>query len=276
MRLIVNFLMMAVCVWGQAKAQDFQIGGASDTVTAIPLEIRPSLGLFVQGYVNGHGPYRFNLSIAGHTMLTPAVVHEAGLAEEDNGVAVTAFSNQFHQSYRLHGAFLLLGDRKLSLDGAQVYSDRDLSAYVPVSNYGGQLGVELFRNQVVQIDQSHGQLILSSGMNIIHAPDAIELSLDQSAVGAEMDRMPSIKLLLDGQPGKFRVNFGNGAVNFLENSPLGRELLGKSLHQISSLTWTPDGIVAEKTGAVGQIEIGGYPLGPNSVDLHGILTHDLH
>jgi len=113
-------------------------------------------------------------------------------------------------------------------------------------------------------------------MNIIHAPDAIELSLDQSAVGAEMDRMPSIKLLLDGQPGKFRVNFGNGAVNFLENSPLGRELLGKSLHQISSLTWTPDGIVAEKTGAVGQIEIGGYPLGPNSVDLHGILTHDLH
>jgi hypothetical protein len=50
----------------------FQIGGEQQGKTIVPLEMLPSLGLFVSAYVTGHGPCRFGISLTGRTTLTPS------------------------------------------------------------------------------------------------------------------------------------------------------------------------------------------------------------
>jgi hypothetical protein len=202
-------LIVVACGWGKVHAQDFQIGGDEQHETVVPLEFRPSLGLFVIGYVNGHGPYRFSLGLAGQTFMTSTVVKEAGLATRGKGLTFDLASNQFEQSQQLTDATLRLGDKELSIDGAQVIPDDDLGAYVPVPHYGGVLGVEVFRRGIVRIDLTHAQLVLSARADTAHASDAIELPLEQNAADAQLDRLPIVPLALDGQSGKFRIIFSH-------------------------------------------------------------------
>ncbi|WP_233836611.1 PDZ domain-containing protein [Paraburkholderia sp. ZP32-5] len=224
----------------------------------MPLEVRPSLGLFVVGYVNGRGPYRFSIGMVQHTLLTPAVVMDAGLATRDKGVFIDGSSNHIEEDLQLTDATLRLGDKETSLNGAHVFPDHDLSAYVPVPNYGGALGVEVFRNRIVRLDLSHSRLVLSPRTAAtVPPPDSIELNLDQSANGADLDRLPAVNLSLDGQPGRFRVTFSAASVSFQEASSLGRNLLDKSPHQLTVRGWTPDGIVRSQVGTASELEIGG-------------------
>jgi PDZ domain len=248
--------MAALCVTGSVRAQDFQIGGDEQRETSAPLEVRPSLGVFVLGYVNGRGPYRFSLSLIWHTQLTSTVVMDAGLATRDRGVMADGNSNHYEQDRTLTDATLRLGDRELSLNGAHVFPDDDLSSYAPVSNYGGILGVELFRKGIVSLDLSHARLVLSPSADRVQAPDAIELPLEQSARGAELDRLPAVTLSLDGRPGRFRMIFSATSVSFQQDSPLGRDLLDKSPHPLTSREWTPNGIIRSQSGATAVLGIG--------------------
>ena len=254
-----------LCVAGWARAEDFQIGGEQQDETVVPLEIRPSLGLYVQAYVNGYGPYRFGIGMFGHTALTSAVVRDAGLASEAKGLTLAGNSNQLAQNKQLVDGTLRLGDRNFSLKGARIIPERNLSAYVPVQDYGGELGIELFRNKVVRIDLSHSQLVLSERSEMTPRPGAIEVELHQSAVGVDLDREPGLIVSLDGQRGMFRLEFGSESVEFLENSALGRDLFEKSVHPVSRVIWTPDGLVNGQSSTVDEITIGGYLLGRGTI-----------
>ena len=251
-------LMAVMCsIAGQIRAQDFQIGGDEQQETIVPLEVRPSLGLFVLGYVNGRGPYRFGIGMVQHTFLTPAVVADGGLATRGRGRVLDGSSNQVEQSRQLTDAILRLGDKEMSLNGAYVFPDHDPSGYVPVPNYGGALGVEVFRNRIVRLDLSHARLVLSSRTATLPPPDSIELNLVQSASGAELDRLPAVTMSLDGQTGRFRMSFSAASVSFPEDSLLGRNLLDKSPQRLTLRAWTPDGIVRSQIGTASELEIGG-------------------
>ena len=131
MRSIAIFLVAMLCVAGWARAEDFQIGGEQQDETVVPLEIRPSLGLYVQAYVNGYGPYRFGIGMFGHTALTSAVVRDAGLASEAKGLTLAGNSNQLAQNKQLVDGTLRLGDRNFSLKwcGARGWHSRANRTY---------------------------------------------------------------------------------------------------------------------------------------------------
>ena len=263
MRLRVIVLMAALCMAGPLRAQSFQIGGDEQRETSIPLEVRPSLGVFVLGYVNGRGPYRFGLSLIQHTQLTSAVVMDAGLATRDKGIEPDASSHGFEQHLVLTDATLRLGDRDVSLDGASVFPDDDPAGYAPVPNYGGTIGVEAFRNGSVSLDLSDARLVLSPHTDTAPAAEAIELSLTQNATGVELDRLPAVTLSLNGQPGRFRLTFSSASLNFQPDSSLGRDLLDKSPHRIAVRAWTPNGIVKAESGTAAALEIGDHlKMGP--------------
>jgi PDZ domain len=265
-RLSAIALMAAVCVAGPLRAQDFQIGGDEQRETSIPLEVYSSLGLFISGYINGRGPYRFGISLAGHTELTPAVVMDAGLATRDRGARLDGNVNRYEQDLQLMDATLRLGDKEISLNGANVLPPDDPAAYLPVPNYGGVIGVELFRKGIVSMDLIHHRLVLSPHKDIVQAPDAIELSMQQSARGADLDRLPAVSLSLDGQPGKFRVAFTSGAVSFRQDSQLGQDLLDKAPHRYTTRQWTPGGLVRYEGGASVPFAFGDQP-GAGSVSV---------
>jgi hypothetical protein len=252
----MSILIAAICMTGSVRAQDFQIGGDEQTETSVPLEFRPSLGLFVLGYVNGRRPYRFSISLVTHTSLTPAVVMDAGLATRDRGVTRDGDTNGFEQNRQLTDATLRLGDRQISLNGGYVFPDDDIAAHTPVRNYGGILGVEIFREGMVSVDLSHDRLVLSPHTDIVPAPNAIELSLAQNATGAELDRLPAVTLSLGGQSSRFRMAFFTNSVSFQQDSRLGQDLLDKSPHRITFRDWTPNGIVRSQSGTAVSLRIG--------------------
>jgi len=258
---------VALFICGDAMAQDFQIGGDAQQETVIPLEVRPTLGLFVVGYLNGHGPYRFSIGVVQNTFLTQEVVKDAGLATRDTGIGYDANTDEREQRFEVIGTTLRLGDSDTSLDGAYVLPEHNTAAYDPVPHYGGRLGVEVFRNRVVRLDLSHHQLVLSRRANGVDRPDAIEVPLEQSAGGAVMDRFPAITMSLDGQPGRFRIDFARAGVTFSDNSPLGRDLMSRAKHPYTALLWSPNGI-ARVQGAWVAANIEGHRLGAVEIARH--------
>jgi hypothetical protein len=242
---------------GPVRAQEFQIGGGDQRETSVALEDRPSLGLFVLGTVNGHGPYRFSISLIEHTQLTPAVVKDAGLGTQDKGVTADPNSNRYEQKLELTDATLRLGDKELPLNGAHVFPDDDPSGYAPVPSYGGILGVEVFRKGIVSLDLSHSRMVLSPQTNAAAPSGAIELPLEQSAGLVDLDRLPAVTLSLDGQPGRFRLGFFNSSVSFQYDSRLGQDLLDKSPHHLAYRSWTPNGIERSQSGTATSLLIGG-------------------
>jgi hypothetical protein len=255
-------LVVAVCGCGIARAQDFQIGGDEQRQTEVPIEYRPSLGVFVVGYINGHGPYRFGISVEYHTLLTQRVVKDAGLATQERGVTFYGGGTKLEQRLQVRDAMLQLGDRQVSLDQVEVYPEDDLSAYEPVADFGGWLGIELFRRGIVQVDLSHRRLVFLASKDTPNADDAIELPLEQTAIGSDLDRLPAITMSLNGKPGKFRFGFSSSSVNFSDVSTLGRDLIDQGHDVQTIVSWTPTGTFkSQSVNAVAQVELAGHASG---------------
>ena len=144
-------------VWQAASpvaAQPIVLGG--DVV--VPIESRPELGLFVQGYINGHGPYRFALSFVDGTILTPQVVKEVGLATEPAGMGVGALSNQVSNALAVKQAELRIGGKTVTVNHAWVIPERNPSVYTPGPLFAGYIGVEPLRNGFGTLHATRSQI----------------------------------------------------------------------------------------------------------------------
>ena len=249
-------LLLSMCI---VHAQDFQIGGdTSQSETSVPLEIHPSLGLFVVGYINGNGPYRFGLTM-GHTALTVAVIKSLGLQTTEHGVLFDYTQNHTEQNLKLVPLTVRLGDDwTVPVDGASVIPEDNLASYVPVADYGGVLGSEFFRNAIVKLDLSHARMGLLPVTNTFQVPShPVELPIEQSSVGKEFSLTTSTSMSLDDQAGNFNVTFSNSSIIFSEDSELGKKLFDKSNRRTKVRMWTPNGILHIENSVATLSDIGG-------------------
>ena len=261
-------LIWAIWGCGAASAQDFQLGGDEQHQTEVPVEYRSSLGLFVVGYIDGHGPYRFGIGLVQHTMLTDRVVKDAGLATQYKGVT-TYDGNSLTQRVEVQDAVLRLGDRQISLDRAEVYPEDSLSAYEPVADFGGWLGIEVFRHGLVQVDLSNKRLVFLASKDARQADNTIEVPLEQSAIGSDLDNVPSIDMSLNGKPGKFRLDFSSSALNFINVSTLGHDLIDQASSARTDTRWTPNGMYKAQIARDGaKVELAGHALGSADIFRH--------
>ncbi len=238
-------------------AQPIVLGG--DVV--VPVENRPGLGLFVQGYINGHGPYRFALSFLDKTMLTPTVVREIGLVTEAAGIGLGALNNQVQNALTVKEAEIRIGEKAVAVDNVRVLSDRDLNTYTPVREFAGFIGVELLRNGFVTLNAERTQIrfarrSLEEAGETGSTPIPLGDSATNGIVAGPADPIPSVDITMNGRHGRLRLGSNGSGLAFFNTSKLGAALIKASPYRFQSIIWTPDGVTVFEQGAAVNIDIG--------------------
>jgi predicted aspartyl protease len=108
--------------------------------------------VYVQGTVNGKGPYTFIVDSGGHTLLSSRIVSEAGLKPIGQSVESGAGDSHSTTGY-VHYDEIAIGDVRLRDQQAfatEVY-DKSIEG-IPVD---GMVGFELIRRMVTEIDYEH-------------------------------------------------------------------------------------------------------------------------
>ena len=242
-------------------AQPIVLGG--DVV--VPVENRPELGLFVQGYINGHGPYRFALSFLDETILTTQVVRELGLATEPAGMGVGALTNQVANAVAAKQAEIRIGGKTVTVNDAWVIPERNPSAYTPVPSFAGYIGLELLRNGFVTLNATRSQIRFAPrSLDETGEAGSTAITLENSATNGIAarpgDPIPSMDLPFGGKRARLRLVIGGSAFVFFNTSALGAALIKASPYRFESRAWTPDGVTILVTGATTDVDIGGRHL----------------
>jgi hypothetical protein len=108
--------------------------------------------IYIEGTVNGNGPYNFQVDTGGHTLLSPRLVKEVGL--HAIGEAALGGNGEGHGSFGfVHFDEIAIGALRL----------RDQVGFATEISHGGvegipvdgQVGFELIRRMVTKIDYEH-------------------------------------------------------------------------------------------------------------------------
>lgn len=251
-RLAVGASLLAGAHAGRADDAAFEIG--DDAPIKVPVEYHPDLGVFVTAYVEGAGPYRFELAIAGRTEITRRVAQAAGIRPAAIEAILTT-NNQTEVRDRIDHASLSLQGERISLKGAAILPDEDVSADVPIEGYGGVLGLDQLRGWIVTTDFPHRQLILSRRRD---APAAGVVVAVAKRVIMGNHGLQVVTLGFDGgkSAGDFVMSLDDSHIHFMEGSATGKTLLSADRIRATGVSWRPKGLLHFATAPTGQVTLG--------------------
>jgi len=232
MRILLPVLAgLLVCAPASADDQ-LVIGGEVEA----PLRYIPALGGFVQGYVNGHGPFWFGIDLGGPTRLTPVVVKAAALALKPDVVVLNGSTGSIEQEPKTDDADIRVGEAVFRVTPNAI-PDRDLGAYAPIDDYGGAIGAEILRNGVLTLDVADRGTILA----------------------------PMIALTVGSQTSNVFLSSRAGGISFLQFSMAGDAVFARAPHRYRRLNWSPDSSAEGELAPAAEVAAGEIPLGAHGV-----------
>ncbi|MGC1300778.1 MAG: hypothetical protein WA840_00255 [Caulobacteraceae bacterium] len=258
---IVSLLVLAGVLTATPASADITLGGVDQI--DVPLRYIPSLGEFIQAYVNGHGPFWFEIDLSGPTRLSPALVKAVGLRPEPAGVMLSSPTGAIEEELKTDDIDIRISDATIKVSPT-VISDRNLNAYTPVENYGGAIGVELLQHGALTIDVAHKRLILSPHGENYEATGGpgLPISLVEEKIGEHYSILaPYIELTFDGKAADFFLSSKNSGIEFLLYSKTGKAVLAKTPYRYKILTWSPDNATEGESGVAAGATIGDTALG---------------
>jgi hypothetical protein len=228
MRPIYLVLLAVFLSGGTAAAEDAPliIGGGS-TAVVVPFEDMGRAGLFVPVMIDGHGPYRFILSLASQTFVTGDVAGKFGLPIKENVWLSTGYASS---GAKIVQAKLTLAGTEVPADQFYTWADRldsDGLRYIP--EFGGVLGYELLQDYSMAIDFDHKTLTLQPSF----APPPSATVVDAMAAGATgplgFVQRPAIPVTIDGVETHLSLSLRSSAtIDIDQTSPAAKSLLQRA------------------------------------------------
>jgi hypothetical protein len=265
MKIASLLIFASLFAYKPASAQvTLDIGGQTD----ISLEHIPSVGDFVQGYINGHGPFWFEINLSSPTQLTPALIKAVGLKLKPNSVFIND-AGVFEEEPKTDDIDIHLGDATIKASPIAI-PDRDLNAYAPIKNYGGSIGAEILQNNVLTIDTAQKRLTLAPHQAYIpaigeHSSPISMIDRRNSFSDNTSILAPTIDITIDGQKYSFYFSTRIGPITFYHRSENGNLAFDKTSHRYKTLNWSPDGVVDGEGGTSIDVAIGDAPLWAHSI-----------
>jgi hypothetical protein len=180
---------------------DFSIaGGKSSTELGFTLS---GGTILIDAWLNGKGPFRLALDTGATNSIEPALARELGLPIEGSlkgrGVGEASFKAGYARVAQLAVGEVTLTDQLFYV----IPTDSiDVGAPLP---FRGLIGYELLKRLVATIDHEHQRLILTR-------PEAFAGQGKGTAVPFSLrERVPVVEGSVDGIPGRFMIDTGNGA-----------------------------------------------------------------
>lgn len=224
------------------------------TSTTVPYADDHRTRTYVPVYLNGKGPFTFELDNGGHNILTTETADAIGLTTAGSFNA-TGAGNAVSQSGIARIAELRIGDAVMTDQPVRV---RKLSAEAndrsPNPPRAGILGLELFERYIIAIDRQEKTVTLSRFGSMPH-PKGTPVPL----VFAE--DAPLVAGSYQGRPGDFMLDTGNAGATIIEDcwaAPLG---LTQAL-----ATGTPRG---DARYSKGDVALGPFRLSGELVSYYG-------
>lgn len=173
-------------------------GGAASTT--VPFKLLNN-HVYVQGYVNGKGPFTFIVDTGGHTLLSARVVKEAGL--QSVGEAISSGAGDGHSTTGfVHFDEIAIGGVRLRDQtgfATEIY-DKSIEG-IPVD---GMIGFELIRRMVTQIDYGRRTITFTDPARFRATAD-----LGVAIPFVFYDHLPNITGSIDGRPARFDIDTGS-------------------------------------------------------------------
>jgi PDZ domain/Aspartyl protease len=169
------------------------------TSTTVPFRLLNN-HIYVEGRVNGKGPYTFLVDTGGHTLLAAKVIAQTGLTAMGKAPESGAGAKQSSTGF--------VPVRSISIGGVEMHDQVAFAAEIyspdiegiPVD---GMVGFELFRRLIVQIDYGHKVLTFTEPG---HA------SLRNAGVALPFvfyDHLPFVRGRIDDMPATFDIDTGS-------------------------------------------------------------------
>jgi predicted aspartyl protease len=156
--------------------------------------------IYIQGMVNGKGPYTFLVDTGGHTLLSPHVVADAGLTAEGSGVGSGVDPNTVTTAYAKVGEIRF---------GPMAFRDQTaivIDIYDPAVEgiaVDGMIGFELFRRTAVRIDYGARTITFADPARASFADAGTEIPFKF------YDHRPQIEGEVAGVSGLFDIDTGS-------------------------------------------------------------------
>jgi hypothetical protein len=156
--------------------------------------------IYVEGRVNGMGPFTFIVDTGGHTLLAPRVVAEAGLTSIGSAPEAGAGEKQSTLGFA--------SVRTISIGGLEMHDQvafatdiyRPQIEGIPVD---GMVGFELFRRLIVRID--YGRKVLT----FTEPGHGLPNNTGVAVPFVFYDHLPFVRGRIDGMPATFDIDTGS-------------------------------------------------------------------
>jgi hypothetical protein len=179
--------------------------------SVVPYEDDHRTRIFIPVYLNGKGPFTFELDSGGHFILAPQTVAALGLAPQGTFSSTGAGTQVSHAGYvrvdtvRI-GTAELIGQPAKVLPLSEVSNDRG-----PRPARGGILGLELFERLRVSIDRAARTVTLEApGKSRLPRPwVSVPITFDEDA--------PLVSGSFNGAAGPLMIDTGNAGSTIIEH-----------------------------------------------------------
>ncbi|HEY6517084.1 MAG TPA: aspartyl protease family protein [Steroidobacteraceae bacterium] len=185
------------------------------TSTSVPFRLLNN-HIYVQGRVNGNGPYTFIVDTGGHTLLSPKVIAQTGLhatgSAPESGAGEKQSSTGFVPVSTISIGGVALHDQVAFATG--IYSPEVEG--IPVD---GMVGFELFRRLVVQIDY---------GRKVLTFTQPGHASFGNAGVAVPFvfyTHLPFVRGRIDEMPATFDIDTGSRSELDVTSPAVGRARL---------------------------------------------------
>jgi hypothetical protein len=229
------------------RPKDYAVLGGADSST-VSYDDDGVARLYVPVFVNGKGPYAFEIDTGGHLIIGSELAATLGLdaagsfSNSGAGTTLTRTGVAVHQEIRVGAAVLY----------------RQVANVRPFSNdrgtgkpaRAGLLGLELFERFAVQVDRAHKTITLTPLEKFTGGSGtALPIRFIEDA--------PLTKGAYNGRPGEFEIDSGNAGPTIIEGYWAHQQGLDTSLSQ--GLPW---GVGSQTAGYQEWLSRGNLSLGP--------------
>jgi len=216
--------------------------------------------IYVQGRVNGKGPYTFIVDTGGHTLLSHRVVTEAGLVP----IGETPMSGAGEKTASSSFAPVSSIDiGELHMEGQIAFITEIYAPEVEGIAVDGMIGFEVFRRLVVRIDYAHKMLTFLEPSRF--SPEAAGI-----AVPFEFyDHLPFVQGFIDDFPADFDIDTGSRSeLDVTAPTVMGYHLRDKYPNGVSNVTgWGVGGPSHAFVVRLQSIQLGSVRVASPVVDL---------
>jgi hypothetical protein len=206
--------------------------------TTIPFQDDGGRRIYLPVYLDGKGPFAFELDNGGHFILTEATAKELGLSAQGS-FSSTGAGNAIRQGGYVPIAKLRVGDSEVLNQTAKVLplSNNDRGSLPPRA---GILGLEFFERFIVAIDHRAKTVTLRLISAPVRTPPGrpLRLVFDEDA--------PLVEGSFEGSNGNFMLDIGNAGPTIIEDYWASEHGLAAALSK-----GTPDGSSKLSKGTIG-------------------------